>query len=70
MIPRAASSRLAYRKPSVHTTDTGARVVSVPNAADSAAAAALFPTATLPVTATTNGSALPARSATSSASGP
>ena len=54
----------------MHTTDTGARVVSVVNAWASAAAAALFPTATLPVTATTKGSALPARSASSSASGP
>ena len=43
----------------MHTTDTGARVVSVPNASASAAAAALLPTATLPVTATRTGSALP-----------
>ena len=57
-------------QPSVHTTDTGARVVSVANAWASAAAAALFPTATLPLTARTNGAVLPARSATSSASGP
>ena len=35
----------------MHTTDTGARSVSVPNACASAAAAALFPTATLPLTA-------------------
>ena len=53
----------------MHTTATGVRGVGAERLAR-AAAAALLPTATLPVTETTNGALPSARSPTNFASGP